>query len=60
MELNRIFLKEDVVSRSRKRLELIFDNFKDIVVSVSSGKDSTALYGLTIQEAQKRNRKIQW
>lgn len=56
--LNRVFLKENVLVEARKRISLIFDNFETIVVSVSSGKDSTALYWLVVQEAEKRKRLI--
>lgn len=48
----------DVLNAARKRVSLLFDNFKDINVSVSSGKDSQVLYHLCLQEAEKRNRKI--
>ena len=49
---------ENVLDAARKRVALIFDNFKDISISVSAGKDSTCLYHLFLQEAVKRNRKI--
>jgi predicted phosphoadenosine phosphosulfate sulfurtransferase len=43
---------------ARERISFIFDEFKEISVSISSGKDSTVLFYLCIQEAIKRNRKI--
>lgn len=54
----REYIEEDVLSRARKRIRLIFDNFNSIIVSVSSGKDSTALYSLAMEEAKERRRKI--
>lgn len=56
--LNRVFLKENVLIESKKRISLVFDDFDTIVVSVSSGKDSTVLYWLVIQEAEKRKRLV--
>jgi len=58
LPLNKIFLKENVLTEAHKRVSLVFDKFESIVVSISSGKDSTALYWLVLQEARKRNRKI--
>lgn len=48
----------NTVEAARERISILFDNFKDINVSISSGKDSTVLYWLCVQEAQKRGRKI--
>jgi predicted phosphoadenosine phosphosulfate sulfurtransferase len=58
VELKRVYIAEDVLSQARKRISLVFDNFEEIIVSVSSGKDSTVLYWLVVQEAQKRNRNV--
>ena len=49
----------DVLSASQKRIEFLFDNFKTIRVSVSSGKDSSVIFSLCLREAIKRNRKIE-
>jgi predicted phosphoadenosine phosphosulfate sulfurtransferase len=55
----RIYSKtKNVLEAARERVSMIFDNFKDISVSISSGKDSTVLYWLFLQEAIKRDRKI--
>lgn len=55
----KIYNREtDVLAAARERMAYIFDEFEDINVSVSSGKDSTVLYHLALQEAIKRNRKI--
>lgn len=53
------YKKADVLTAARERVSYVFDNFKRIVVSVSSGKDSTVLYNLALEEAKKRNRKIE-
>jgi predicted phosphoadenosine phosphosulfate sulfurtransferase len=49
---------KNVLEAARERIAVLFDNFETINVSVSSGKDSTVLYWLALQEAIKRNRKI--
>lgn len=54
----KIYGDKNVLDTSRERVSLLFDNFETINVSVSSGKDSTVLYYLALQEAIKRNRKI--
>ena len=41
---NRVFQDDNVLVAGRKRIELLFDNFEEIHVSISSGKDSTVLY----------------
>jgi predicted phosphoadenosine phosphosulfate sulfurtransferase len=56
--IRQTFLKINVVDATRKRIELLFDNFDNIVVSISGGKDSTVLAYMTLQEAHKRNRKV--
>lgn len=54
----KTFLSEDVLCEARKRVSLIFDNFQNIIVSISGGKDSTALFWLAVEEAVRRGRKI--
>ena len=49
---------KNVLEAARERVSMIFDNFTDINVSVSSGKDSSVCFWLFIQEAIKRNKKI--
>lgn len=56
--IRQTFLKINVVEATKKRIEWIFDNFDNIVVSISGGKDSTVLAYMALQEAHKRNRKI--
>jgi len=54
----KIYTNISVYDAARKRISMIFDNFNDINVSISSGKDSQVLYHLCLQEAIKRKRKI--
>jgi predicted phosphoadenosine phosphosulfate sulfurtransferase len=49
---------QTVLEAARERISMLFDNFETINVSISSGKDSTVLYYLALQEAVKRKRKI--
>jgi predicted phosphoadenosine phosphosulfate sulfurtransferase len=49
---------KNVLCAARDRVSFLFDNFKNINVSISSGKDSTVLFFLAHQEAIKRDRKI--
>jgi predicted phosphoadenosine phosphosulfate sulfurtransferase len=44
---------------SRERMKFIFDEFEEVQVSISGGKDSTVLLYLALQEAELRNRKIE-
>lgn len=47
-----------VLEAARRRITKVFDKFDRIFVSVSSGKDSTCLFHLCLEEAEKRDRKI--
>lgn len=49
---------ENVVEAARDRISYIFDEFENIIVSVSGGKDSTTLAHLALTEAHKRDRRI--
>lgn len=46
------------IDAARERISMLFDTHQTINVSISSGKDSTVLYHLCLQEAIKRDRKI--
>jgi len=54
----KVYCDKNVLEAARERVSMLFDNFETINVSVSSGKDSTVLFYLCVQEAVKRNRKI--
>lgn len=47
-----------VLEAAQDRISTVFDRFERIVVSVSSGKDSTCLYHLALAEARRRGRRI--
>lgn len=50
--------KDDVLTAARKRVAYLFDNYDNIQLSFSGGKDSTVLFHLLNEEAKKRNRKF--
>jgi predicted phosphoadenosine phosphosulfate sulfurtransferase len=54
----QIYINETVLEAARRRITFIFDEFENIIVSISGGKDSTVLVHLSLLEAQKRNRRI--
>jgi predicted phosphoadenosine phosphosulfate sulfurtransferase len=49
---------ENVLEATHKRIAFLFDNYDNISLSFSGGKDSTALFHLINNEAVKRNRKF--
>lgn len=55
---SKLYLEENVLTATKKRIAKIFDNFENIVISVSGGKDSTAMFELAYKEARKRDRII--
>lgn len=52
------FLNKTVYEATQERLNFIFDEFENIYVSFSSGKDSSVLLNLCIDMARARKRKI--
>lgn len=59
-----MFYKDNTVfDEAIERIEMLFDNFDDIVVSMSGGKDSTVLFNLALIVARKKGRlplKVFW
>lgn len=49
---------KNVVESTKERISYLFDNYDNIQLSFSGGKDSTALFHLVNAEAIKRNRKF--
>jgi len=59
----QIYLNKSVLEAAKERISFIFDEFEDVVVTFSGGKDSTVCFWLTLEEATKRNRlplKVMW
>jgi len=54
----KTYLETDVYIETQKRVEYTFDNFEEIYVSFSGGKDSTVMLHLVMDEAIKRNKKV--
>lgn len=52
------YIDKNVYEMAVSRISYIFDNFKRIYVSFSSGKDSGTVLNLCIDEARKRHRKF--
>lgn len=52
------YTNKTVLEATKERLNYIFDEFENIIVSISGGKDSEVLCYLALQEARKRGRKI--
>ena len=52
----KIYLRDNVYEAALKRIERIFDEFPNVIVSISGGKDSTAVMEMTLEVARARNR----
>ncbi len=53
-----VWRDDNVLEAARKRIAFVFERFEEVVVSVSSGKDSTVMYHLALEEAERRGRKV--
>lgn len=59
----KILKKTNVLEEARQRINYLYDEFEDVVVSISGGKDSTVVFYLTLEIAKERNRlplKVMW
>ncbi len=56
--LKQVYINKMVLDAARERMSYVFDEFENIIVSVSGGKDSTVLAHLALVEAHRRGRKI--
>lgn len=52
----QILLPENVLEAAQKRISFLFDEFENVAVNFSGGKDSTVCLELTLAEARKRGR----
>jgi len=52
----KIYSNQTVLEATKKRLNWIFDEFPNVVVSVSGGKDSTVVFELSYEIAKERGR----
>lgn len=59
MRLTQLYSNhKNVLEAARERIRFVFDNFENIHISISGGKDSTVLSHLALVEAQKRGRRV--
>lgn len=54
----KVYINKSVLQASQERISKTFDDFENIYISFSGGKDSTVMSHLVINEAIKRNRKV--
>lgn len=52
----KMYLKDNVYEAGKKRISRLYDEFDNIIVSISGGKDSTAVLELTLEVAREKNR----
>ena len=52
----KIYKKENVFEESLNRIRFLFDEFEDVWVCISGGKDSTVIYNLALIVAKEKNR----
>jgi predicted phosphoadenosine phosphosulfate sulfurtransferase len=56
--LVQVFQHESVLEAAKRRISAVFDDFENICVSVSGGKDSTVLAHLVLSEGARRGRRV--
>ena len=52
----KIYSNVNVYDAALKRMNWLFDEFPNVVVGFSGGKDSTVVYNLALQVAREKNR----
>ncbi len=52
----KIYLKQNVFDAALERMRYLFDEFPNVVVSFSGGKDSTVILNLALQVAEEKGR----
>lgn len=56
--LKQVYIGKNVLTAAQERINAVFSDFENIVVSVSGGKDSTVLAHLVLSKAQELQRKV--
>ena len=56
--LKQVYLNKTVLECAKERISILFDDFENICISISGGKDSTVLAHLVMQEAVARDRRV--
>jgi len=54
----KIYLNKNVLQSANERFDFIFNNFENIYLSVSGGKDSSVMLQLAAKKAREHNKKI--
>ena len=54
----KVYKEQTVLEASLERVRYLFDEFEDVYVSVSGGKDSTVAFNMALQVARERGRKL--
>lgn len=52
----KIYSKKTVLEAALERIRYLFDEFPNIIVGISGGKDSTVIFNLALQVAKEKNR----
>jgi len=52
----KIYKQDNVMTAALKRINYLFDEFEEVIVGFSGGKDSTVCLNLTLQVAEERGR----
>lgn len=58
-----LYSQKNVFDESVDRIRMLFDNFEEIIVCMSGGKDSTVLFNIALMVAREKNRlplKVFW
>jgi len=56
--MKKLYLTNDVLTESKKRIKIILEEFNKVYVSFSGGKDSSVMLHLVIDEAKRQNKKV--
>ena len=54
--VNRLYLNQNVFDAALDRIRWLFDEFDNLLVAVSGGKDSTVVLNLALMVARERDR----